>query len=159
MIIFDLNILERDPNQEDLYDLSQVTYKEISGYPLYAHVVESYEEMRIDLISEKCYQSTEYIDFLLSFNDIDNPLNIKEGDIINYIDSSYVDLFRVVSQKPKVLRKQLLNPNKQTRKDTNRQAYIEEDFSLPPTLLETPVESVQIKGNTILIGVNENTTT
>lgn len=159
MIIFDLNILDRDPNQEDLYDLSQVTYKEISGYPLYVHVVEPYEEMRIDLISEKCYSSTDYIDFLLSFNDIDNPLNIKQGDIINYVDSSYVDLFRVTPEKPKVLQKKLLNPNKQTRKDSNRQLYVEENFSLPPTLLEAPVESVQIKGDTILIGVNENTTT
>jgi hypothetical protein len=37
--------------------------------------------------------------------------------------------------------------------------YVEDNFSLPPTLLDAPVESVQIKGNTILIGVNENTTT
>ena len=159
MKIFDLDILERDPNQDELYDLSQVTYKEVSGYPLYVHIVEPHEEMRIDLISQRCYSSTEYVDFLLSFNDIDNPLNIKEGDIINYIDTDYVDFYRVTPEKPKVLQKRLLNPNKQTRKDGNRQVYVEDNFSLPPTLLDVPVESVQIKGNTILIGVNENTTT
>jgi hypothetical protein len=159
MKIFDLDILERDPNQDDLYDLSQVTYKKISGYPIYVHIVEKHEEMRIDLISLKCYSSTDYIDFLLNFNDIDNPLNIKEGDIINYIDANYVDFYRVIPDKPKVLKKRLLNLNKQTRKDSNRQMYVEENFSLPPTLLDVPVESVQIKDNTILIGVNENTTT
>jgi len=159
MKIYDLDILEREKNQEDLYDLSQVTYREISGYPVYTYVVEPYEEMRIDLISQKCYSSTEYVDFLLNFNDIDNPLNIKSGDIINYVDSSFVESYRVIPDKPKALQKQLLNPNKQTRKDNSRKLYIEDNFSLPPTLLDVPVESVQVKGDTILIGVNENSRT
>lgn len=157
MQIYDLDILQRDPNQSDLYDLMQITYRESSGYPLYQCIVETYEEMRIDLISLRCFNSTDYIDFLLHFNSIDNPLNIKAGDIINYIDISFVDNFKVVSEKPKTLQKKLLNPNKQTRKDTNRQNYIEENFSLPPTLLDTPIESVQIRGDSIIIGINENT--
>ena len=156
MKLFDIDILQKDPNQNDLYDFTQITFKMIDGLPIYTYVVEPFEEMRIDNISQKLYFSTEYVDFLLSFNDIDNPLNIKEGDIINYVDLNNVELFRVVPEKPKVLQKSLLNPNKQTRKDSNRQAYLEENLTLPPTLLEVPVESVQIQGNNILIGLNEN---
>ena len=156
MKLFDIDILQKDPNQNDLYDFTQITFKMIDGLPIYTYVVEPFEEMRIDNISQKLYFSTEYVDFLLSFNDIDNPLNIKEGDIINYVDLNNVELFRVVPEKPKVLQKSLLNPNKQTRKDSNRQAYLEENLTLPPTLLEVPVESVQIQRNNILIGLNEN---
>lgn len=157
MQIFDLNILQRDPNQDELYDLSQVTYQDIVGYPVFYYLVEPADEMRIDLISQRLYESTEYIDFLLSFNSIDNPLNIKSGDLISYIDEVNIDDFRVRPEKPKVTQKALLNANKQTRKDQNRQAYVEEGFSLPPTLLETPTESVQVTNNSILIGISENT--
>jgi hypothetical protein len=154
---FDLNILEKDPNQDGLYDFTQITYKSISGPNIYSYLVDTFDEMRIDIISNKLYRSTDYIDFLLSFNSIDNPLNIKEGDTIYYCDSEDVELFRVTPDKPKELKSSLLNTNKQTKKDTNRQSYIEGDFALPPTLLETPTESVQVKGDNIVIGVNENT--
>lgn len=157
MNFFDIDILERDPNQNDLYDLSQVTYQEITGFPVFYYIVESYEEMRMDLISNRLYQSTEYVDFLLRFNNIDNPLNIKEGDTIAYIDEPNIEEYRVRPEKSKVTQKALLNANKQTRKDSNRQSYVEEGYSLPPTLLETPVESVQVTNDSILIGISENT--
>lgn len=156
MNFFDIDILDKDPNQSDLYDLSQITYQHLVGYPKYYYQVESYEEMRIDLICQKIYDRTDYVDFLLSFNDIDNPLNIKTGDYIWYVDESNIEYFRITPDKPKVTQKILLNANKQTRKDSNRQTYIEENFSLPPTLLDTPVESVQVRGDSILIGVTEN---
>lgn len=158
MKVYDLNILEKDPNQDNLYDFTQVTFKSLSGPNIYSYLVDSFDEMRIDLICNKLYQSVDYIDFILNFNSIDNPLNIKEGDIIYYCDIDDIDLFRVTPDKPKVLKYSLLNNNKQTRKDTNRQSYIEDNFALPPTLLETPTESVQIKGTDIIIGVNSDST-
>lgn len=156
MEFFDIDILDRDPNQDSLYDLTQITYIRLAGFPFFYYYVEQHEEMRIDLVSQKLYGTTEYCDFLLSFNDIDNPLNIKSGDLIFYIDESNIDSFRVTPQKPNVAQKLLVNANKQTRRDTNRQSYIEENYSLPPTLLETPIESVQVRGDSILIGISEN---
>lgn len=157
MIIYDIDILEKDPQQEDLYDLTQPTYIQLGGFSVYYYIVEQTEEMRIDLVCNKLYNSTDYVDFLLSFNDIDNPLNIKSGDLILYVDELSIEEFRIVPEKPKVLQKLLLNANKQTKKDNNRQAYVEDNFSLPPTILETPIESVQVKGDQIVIGVTDNT--
>lgn len=39
-------------------------------------------ESRPDLLSYVLYDSTDYVDILLKFNEISDPLSIKEGDVI-----------------------------------------------------------------------------
>lgn len=154
MEINDLNSLSRDENQNKLYDLTEITfnYTSIDSVLKIPHTVQPNEEMRIDLICDNIYNNLNNISFLLKFNNIDNPLNIMSGDIIYYIDESLIELFRIQSNTDTSTRNKLLNANKSTKKDPNRQQYIESNFSLPPTYLNSPSNSVKIEGSKIVIG-------
>ena len=108
--------------------------------------------MRIDIICYKIYGTTEFIDILLNINKIDNPLNIKNGDFIRYPGINDIILFRVEEEAQKQTVQKLLNRNKATRKDDSRNKYIEQNYSLPPTILPTPTNAVNISGPDIIIG-------
>ena len=41
------------------------------------------EVCRIDLISEKFFNSPDYSEYILKYNNISNPFSINEGDILN----------------------------------------------------------------------------
>jgi len=154
MEISNLNNLVRDIKQDDLYNLVVLTfdYTQLNSILLQQHIVSPEEEMRIDLICSNIYQNTNYIDQLLKLNYIDNPLNIMSGDIINYVDISFIDVFLPANNNIQETRNILLNANKSSKKDTNRQQYLESNYSLPPTYLSEPGESVSIEGNQIVIG-------
>lgn len=157
MELYDLNILKRDKKQGDLYDLTNPTFKVNGNFTLKQYVVEQYEEMRLDLVSVKVMGSQDYIDFLLDLNRIDNPLNIKQGDVILYVDPSVVENFRI---KPETedIKKKLFDANKISQTDKSRKEYIENDYSLPPTIMNSPVPSLKYSNNKITIGINENKT-
>lgn len=161
MKLYDIDILSKDPNQNDLYDLTLPTFDNLPNGDIpdiFSYVVEKHEEMRIDLISLKTFGSVDYVDFLLDFNKIDLPLNIKSGDIIYYVDISQVDNFRIKPENKETIQAKLLNPQKATRKDANRLRYVENNYSLPPTIQDTPVDSVQIFGDNIVLGINSDST-
>ena len=78
MKIYDIDTLEKDDSGN--YNLTQLTYQSdfnIVNYQQYE--VQKGEEMRIDLVCQSIYGSLDYIDIILNANNIDNPLNIKEG--------------------------------------------------------------------------------
>lgn len=129
------------------------------------YVVQSEDEMRIDLIFQKCYELLptdvgnylEHIDVLLTLNDIDNPLNIQAGMIIKYPELGSLDSFRFEQDeesnaKKKSLAQKLGKPNKKTKVDPSRKKFKENDFSLPPTVNPKPKAPVTIEGNKIKIG-------
>lgn len=151
MDLHNLNVLKRNSNT-GLYDLNKTTYKYVPNIATYTYIVEKHEEMRIDLVSNSIYQTTQYVDFLLDYNNIDNPLNIKEGDEIKYVDAQFIVQFQVSDDSAVEVRNKLLNPNKGKRVDTNRINYIEQSFSLPPTINDEPVDQVKIEGDNIIIG-------
>lgn len=158
MRIFDLDnikMVEQKPDKElgqnKFYDLTETTFKSRLDIQYNYYYVQKQEDMRIDLICQSIYKSTDYIDILLNVNEIDNPLNIKAGDVIKYPSESDIDLLRVRSESKDTL-KTLLNRNKSPKKDENRKKYIEENFSLPPTVLPNPVDPVIQEGNNIVIG-------
>ena len=91
------------------------------------------------------------IDILLNVNRIDNPLNIKNGDVLRYPSENDIYLFRVTEDEKQSVQK-LLNRNKAPKKDSNRKDYIEKNYSLPPTVLQVPTEPVSIVGKDIVIG-------
>ena len=152
MKIYSLNKLIRDPNQGNLYSFFDPTFKIINGYQLYEHIVTPEQEMRIDLISQALYKDVDHCDFLLNFNDIDNPLNIMQGDTLLYADISTIPEFHLTITDNTNARATLLNANKSTRIDNNRKKYIEQNYSLPPTFLETPQKAVRIENDQIVIG-------
>lgn len=151
MILKDLDGLSRDENQENLYNLFSVTFQSVNIGVKYV-IVDKFEEMRIDQVAKRIYSSTRNIDFLLNINSIDNPLNIMEGDIIVYVDESQIDLFKSVIIEDKEVKNQLVNISKVRRTDGNRTKYVENNYQLAPTYLETPTNSVKIEGNKIIIG-------
>jgi hypothetical protein len=152
MKLYDIEKLTRDPNQDDLYNLFNKTYIDYPVAQSTNYVVDQDEEMRMDLISFKIYGSVNYVDFLCNFNQIDNPLNIMQGDIIKYVELTEIVLFNNVDTNVEEVRKGLLNSNKSTRKDPNRKQFVEQGYSLPPNFLETPQAPVRIDGNVLVIG-------
>lgn len=124
------------------------------------YVVQKGEAMRLDLIIQSIYEDANYFedsDVLLYLNNIDNPLNIREGMTIYYPESpDDFDAYRYTEQPfdktAKSVKEALSVPNKTTRKDENRKKFLESDYSLPPTVLRESRPPVIITNNTIEIG-------
>jgi hypothetical protein len=144
--------LDKELGQQYFFDLTQSTFLSRTDVDLNYWVVQPDEDMRIDIICYKIYGTTEFIDILLNINKIDNPLNIKNGDFIRYPGINDIILFRVEEEAQKQTVQKLLNRNKATRKDDSRNKYIEQNYSLPPTILPTPTNAVNISGPDIIIG-------
>lgn len=157
MNIYDLDVkrikqsLDKELGEEYFWDLSQSTFKSRNDVSLNYWYVQQDEDMRIDLICYRIYDNTDNIDILLNVNRIDNPLNIKSGDVLRYPSESDIYLFRVTEDEKQSVQK-LLNRNKAPRKDSNRKDYVEKNYSLPPTVLQVPTEPVSIVGKDIVIG-------
>jgi len=129
---------------DSLYDFFQPTFQLVPNYTIIESTVLPENEMRIDLVTNNIYNTTEYLDFLLSFNDIDNPLNIMAGDSIYHTDFQNIENFRVKTSQNKNARNTLLNANKVTKVDPSRQSFVEQNYSLPPTFNETPQPAITI---------------
>jgi hypothetical protein len=152
MFLYDINRLVRDIRQDNLYDLFEPTFKSRNGFQMQTYLVTKSDEMRIDVISNEIYGTPNESDVLLSINGIDNPLNIKEGDSIMYVDYETLQEYRVETIDNKEASNRLLNANKSTRKDTNRKNYVESGLVLTPTVQEVPQPPVRIENTQIVIG-------
>jgi hypothetical protein len=151
MELYDITSLSKDIGQDDLYNLFALTYQQPANIPTEDYTVTPEEEMRIDLISQNIYSSVDYADFLLDLNSIDNPLNIKSGDIIKYTSVDRIGDSRSSSAIDASTREIILNNNKSTRKDPNRKNYIDQGYSLPPNFLQNPTPPIQIVGSSLVI--------
>jgi hypothetical protein len=152
MKIYDLETLGK---VDGLYDLTQITFElKLDGSIVYLpYTVQRGEEMRIDLVCESIYGNTDYIDILCDVNSIDNPLNIKEGTTILFpANSDNIDLLRFSAGNKSDVVTTLSNPNKSTRKDSNRKKYIDNNSSLPPTVLNESTNQFGINGSDIVLG-------
>lgn len=155
MRVYDIEILKK--GEDGFYDLFQNTfdYTKVTNYSLYT--VSRGEEMRIDLISNKIYGTTNYVDILLALNNIDNPLNIKAGSVIFYPISDLLTP-RITPSEPEVESSSLILDgnivDKSTRIDPNRQIYNKNNNSLPPTILERKTGQIDISGSSIVFGSN-----
>lgn len=151
MKIYDLDILDKD--LDNLYDFNKRTHNWSISTPRFVYIVQKSDEMRLDQICFNIYGNTEHIGFLMNFNNIDNPLNIKEGDKIIYVQEELIDLYKLQdSQSISSIEVNL--PNRTTRKDKSRQSYLENSGQLPPTVLDRPTQSVTLNNNNIIIGRN-----
>lgn len=124
-------------------------------------IVDKEQDMRLDLVMLSFYDNDPDIlsnmDIICQINNIDNPLNIYVGMTLMFPQKDSFDSFRLIiddtqpNQSAKI--KQLLGvPNKTTRKDENRQKFIENNYSLPPVVMTTPREPVRLDGNNIVFG-------
>lgn len=152
MVIYDLNILNRDLNQDELYNLFRLTFQKYRGGQMSVMTAEPEDEMRIDSVCYKIYESVDYCDLLMNINDIDNPLNIMSGDLFAFPPLGLVDEYRLRDADNENTRSILLNARKSTRKDPNRTKFVEESQLLPPNMLQVPTAPMRIENNQLIIG-------
>jgi hypothetical protein len=158
----------------NIYSLSQLNYNSRTRlfniyYPqffyekkeiLNTYIVQSGEEMRIDLVMLSMYNEDMSVlsnsDVILFINGIDNPLNIFVGDVLYYPQQSALDSYRFVftegSQTGQNIRNALSVPNKTTKVDSNRKKFIDDGFVLPPVVLDETKSPVRLEGGKIVIG-------
>lgn len=131
---------------------------------LYEYTVQKYEEMRIDSVMLSMYPNYNAalsdVDIILYINGIDNPLNIVEGMVLKFPLYEMLETFRMFISDNKVRSVRdilaVAAPNKSTRKDSNRQKFVENNYLLPPVVLDKTRDPVRIDENTILIGGMNN---
>lgn len=166
MDIYSLNNQVKFDTAQNLYNFFQPTFLYNTNVELEDYEVTRDDEMRIDLIFMNMYQYDitmlhnylQDIDIILFINNIDNALNIKEGMILKYPSPDDFDRFRYTDTLETLstdVTKQLATPNlpnKATKVDPNRQAYLENDYSLPPVVLDVPREPVRIQDGKFSIG-------
>jgi hypothetical protein len=147
------------PTNTSLYDLFNPQI--IRTYPsadLMEYIVQRGEDMRIDLVMLSMYEDPavlENIDVICFINDIDNPLNIFPGQKIYYPPLDQLGSYRIMSNttnSSSQVKNKLAVSNKTTRKDNSRSKYVENGYSLPPVVLNTPKAPVRLEGDSILVG-------
>jgi hypothetical protein len=154
-----------DKNQGGLIDLFEPYMYLDPRVPLLSYEVKRGEDMRIDLILQNMYNLEpqlvgdylQHIDVLLYINNIDNPLNITEGMILLYPNSTdRFDDFRIVEDefkaKTKNINKLLAVPNVSGKRDPKRKSYIDNGYSFPPTVLKQPKDPVSLQDGKFFIG-------
>jgi hypothetical protein len=131
------------------------------GDEFYTYNVQRGEEMRIDLVVLSMYQedpdALAHVDVILYLNNIDNPLNIVEGMSLIYPPSiAALDSYRVIlsdnTKTGRAVRKALAVPNKSSKKDSARKKFTENDYLLPPVVLNASKEPVRLEEGKIVIG-------
>ena len=152
-----------DEDGNIIYDLFKSNFLIDPSINLNEYVVGIEDEMRIDIVMSNIYGISiedtgtylKEIDIILHINGINNPLNIKRGMIIKYPNFAEIFNFRVQEEDVDVansVKKRLSFPNKKTRKDKSRQEFIDNGYSLPPTVLKTPKDPVRIEDGKFVIG-------
>jgi len=148
--IFDIDILQK---KGDLYNLDQRTFRrEGLRAPESTYIVERSQEMRIDLVCNAIYGNTDNIGFLLYYNNIDNPLNIKTGDKIKWISADLISIFRIQTE-PDTQQDFIKTLNRGTKVDTSRRDFVSRPTN--PTINNTPTEQVIDRNGIIIIGNTE----
>lgn len=151
MEFYDIDKLIRDENQDNLYNLFSrtFTYKNLVSNKV-TNVSEE-QMMRLDLICQNVYANDSYVDILCSVNNIDNPLNIMEGDRIFCPDSELITSYRLdevgISNTPMEINK----ADKSSFNDPNRKKYVTENFNITPTSTVEPQDPVKFTDDGIII--------
>ena len=166
MDIESLNTGVKYSESDGLYDLFEPTFIYNPNIQLFEYVVTIDDEMRIDLIFKHIYgiditfldRYLKDIDIILFINNIENPLNIMKDDILLYPDIEQLGMFRYSRQSEttnNTITSQLGVHNivdKTTKIDKNRKDFKENDYSLPPVVLQSPKDPVRILDGKFSIG-------
>jgi hypothetical protein len=134
------------------WDLTQITFEFPSNIRLYTYIVKKDEEMRIDLVCKSIYGKLDHIDIICNLNNIDNQLNIKAGERLLYPNEFDINTLKFTEQENNKIINEVTNTDKSNRIDKNRKKYLLNNQSLPPTLLDKPIEQVDIDNGNFTIG-------
>jgi len=152
MKIYSIDNLKKELTADGFFDLSTPTFVMFSGSKFLSYTIKDNEEMRPDLVSNSIYGNTNNTDFLLSLNGIINPMNMRKGDLIIYVEEQAIANFRPIPEVIDNIKSQFINLNKKKSKDKNREKRKDEKTPLPPTVNQRKINPIKIKGKTITIG-------
>jgi len=138
-------------SNESEYDLTQTVWTKVNSINYYLYIVDSFDEMRLDTICYKIYGTTDHVDFLCFLNDIINPLNIKEGDALMYVNSEDISQYKIDPDQTLNIRSQLINLSKIKKVDKNRREFNDEKSALPPTVKSSGSNPVSFDNGTVTI--------
>jgi hypothetical protein len=140
------------------WDLNVPSFKMIQP-SLASYIVQRGEDMRIDLVMKSIYDDIynyKDIDILLYINNIDNPLNIREGMILYYPELEAFEGYRFYEEVSAAVKKSVKQSlgvlNKTTRVDEKRKKFLDSDYSLPPVVLQESRPSVTMDEFKIKVG-------
>ena len=144
----------------DRWDIFAPSFTNITDLnTLNVYQVQKGEEMRIDLVMLSIYDdaySLKDLDVILYINNIDNPLNIREGMLLYYPEIGTFTNFRYYDNGANSVSKSIKSTlgvlNKTTRKDENRKKFLDANYSLPPTVMKESKPAVTISNGNIFVG-------
>lgn len=134
-------IVQRDQKQSNLFDIINpvVIWDDTLNY--FPYVVSQEEAMRPDLICFNIYNNYNYIDELLTLNNILCPWSIQEGQVIYFLEEDSINILQLQAKADdQEIVRSLVNPNKDTQKDPNRYA----GTGLPPTIKPAGLKDVSV---------------
>jgi len=144
--LYTLEKAERNATQKNLTNIIDPIVGSDDSLSYYPYYVLDNEAMRIDMICYSIYGNFEYIDELLTINNILNPWSIRAGDIIYFLeedDMASLRISRPANQADIVAK--LVNPNKDTQKDPNRDSNsVTVGTGLPPSIKPNGLKDVNI---------------
>ena len=142
--LYTLETAQRNKNQDNLVDIVDPLLLIDDTLNYYPYVVAEEEASRIDLICYSIYGHFAYIDELLTMNNILNPWSIRGGSIMYFLDEDDLTSLRLAPKADQTqIVNDLINPNKDTQKDPNRDTGV----GLPPTIKTANIKDVDIDYN------------
>lgn len=147
------NSLQNLTLKDGFFDLTELKFKWRTNLQKFEYIIGEQDVMRPDNISNNIYGTTDHLDFLLYFNNIKNPLNIRKGQKILFVDAKHIPEFYLEKENGEQIMDDFLNAAKRNAPDKKRQKFIEEDknIPLPPTVNDKPSDSVKIENGRIVI--------
>jgi hypothetical protein len=144
--LYTLEKAQRNAVQNNLTDIVDPILGSDDTLSYYPYVVGQEEGMRIDQVCYNIYGNFNYIDEILTINNIINPWSIRGGDIIYFLDEGDLESLQL---SPKIdqtaIINKLINPNKDTQKDPNRDPNsVTTGNGLPPTIKTKGSDDVTI---------------
>lgn len=120
MKLYTLDNIERDEDQEYLYDLFNTKISAKSYTKVFWYFVKEEESMRLDLICKHVYGNTDLLDEIVTLNNIVDPLSVTTGsEILMFYPEDAMSLYIQDIDMKKDM--SLVNKNKETEKDPNRE--------------------------------------
>ena len=118
---------------------------------LYPHIITPEEEMRPDLILWSIYGQKGYVDEIFTLNNIVDPLSIRQGDIIWFVDENDIPKLQVSqsNQTNEEIINNLVDPNAEQKIDYNRDT----GDNLLPTIKPTNLNQITVNTNNNTISV------
>lgn len=127
----------------------------IDGLVIYPYIVTKQEEMRPDLVLRGMYGNSNFIDEILTFNNIIDSFSLTEGTILWYPDEKDLDKLRKspIRETDQQIINKLVNPNSERIVDSNRQLNLETGQNLTPPAKPTTLKQIEVdtKNNVIKI--------